>query len=102
MKTYRKHKDFFLEELQSEEAIKAYLEIAFENLEQDKDFKAFLLAIRTIAEAKGGINALALKTAFTRQSIYKALSLKGNPRLDTLWAILNALGYTLTLKTLKA
>jgi len=80
------------------EDIDVYLEVAIEDFEQERNIDAFLLALRTIVEAKDSIASLAKKTHLSRQALYKVLSPKGNPRLDTIWAILNALGYSLSIK----
>jgi len=72
--------------------------VAIEDFEQERNIDAFLLALRTIVEAKDSIASLAKKTHLSRQALYKVLSPKGNPRLDTIWAILNALGYSLSIK----
>jgi probable addiction module antidote protein len=98
---YRTIDDVFMQTLNSEKAINAYMEVAMEDFEESGDVEAFILALRTIAEAKGGINRLAEKTHRTRQSLYKALSPKGNPRLDTTLGIINALGFSIKLKPLK-
>lgn len=95
---YRKAHDVFLGMLDSEKAINAYMEVAMEDFEESGDTEAFIMALRTIAEAKGGINRLAAKTKRTRQSLYKALSPKGNPRLDTTLGIIKALGFNLKLE----
>ncbi|MBF0101766.1 MAG: putative addiction module antidote protein [Desulfobacterales bacterium] len=98
---HREWRDYVIEDLKNNpDEIEEYLNAAFESFEQDKDYKAFLLALRTIAEAQGGITTLAKKTNLTRQSLYRALSPKGNPKLETVWSLMNALGYTLTFKPL--
>lgn len=77
-----------------------YLQVALEEYEADGDDAALLLALRTVAEAQGGVGTLAKKTSLTRQSLYKALSPKGNPRLRTIGMILKGLGYRLSLEPL--
>jgi probable addiction module antidote protein len=98
---YRTIDDVFMQALNSEKAINTYMEAAMEDFEESGDAEAFILALRTIAEAKGGINRLAEKTHRTRQSLYKALSPKGNPRLDTTLGIIHALGFSMRLKPLR-
>ncbi|MBI1387765.1 MAG: putative addiction module antidote protein [bacterium] len=94
---------FFIERLrQHPEDIEQYLEIAAEDFEKDRDTSAFLLAFRVIAETKEGMTSLAPKTNLSRQALYKALSADGNPRLETIWSILNALGDSLTIRPIKA
>jgi len=70
-----------------------YLKNALKNYEKDRDERLLLLALRRVAEAVG-VRKISEKTGLTRQSIYKALSEKGNPTLKTLDAILKALGFT--------
>jgi probable addiction module antidote protein len=56
----------------------------------DGDERAVPVALRTIADAVGGMAALAEKTGLSRETLYRTLSERGNPRLDTLAAILAA------------
>ena len=51
--------------------------------------RAVPVALRTVAEAMGGMTALAARTGLNRETLYRTLSEKGNPRLDTLTAILS-------------
>lgn len=53
-------------------------------------------AINTVARAKGMSNT-AKKAGMARASLYKALSPDGNPTLDTLKKIANAVGYRLNI-----
>ena len=48
------------------------------------------VALRTVADAVGGMAALAQRTGLSQETLYRTLSEKGNPRLDTLSAILCA------------
>jgi probable addiction module antidote protein len=64
--------------------------------EKDRDRVALLLALKDLADAQGGIAKLAEKTKLSRQSLYKSLSEKGNPKLETLETILNGLGFRLS------
>ncbi|HAZ94160.1 MAG TPA: putative addiction module antidote protein [Porticoccaceae bacterium] len=67
----------------------------FEEYAQDGDSAALLASLRVIAKVKG-ITAIAKQTGMTRQGLQKALSSKGNPRLDNVNSIMTALGYRLT------
>ena len=82
-----------------DEAI-AYLKVALEEYEKDNDSEFFLLALRNIAEAKGGISMLAKKTQLNRQNLYRALSGKGNPTFMTLETIIHGLGFRLSIEPL--
>lgn len=75
-----------------------YLRIAMEEYQEDGDAEAFLIALRNVAEAKGGVGLLAKKIHLNRQNLYHVLSKKGNPTLDTLGLILKGLGYRLAIQ----
>jgi probable addiction module antidote protein len=77
------------------EEIDFYMIAIFEAFAKDGDSGAFLASLRTIARVKG-ISTLAEETGMTRQGLQKALSAKGNPRLESVNAIMKALGYRLT------
>lgn len=82
------------EHLRSEADIAAYIEAML----QDGDARAVPVALRTVADAVGGMAALAKKTGLSRETLYRTLSERGNPRLDTLTAILAAFGIRLTVR----
>jgi probable addiction module antidote protein len=79
----------------SEEAA-AYLNAALEEEAEDAE-ELFLLALRNVAKARG-IAKLAEEAALNRESLYRALSAKGNPRLSTIGAVLDALGLRLVVE----
>lgn len=58
----------------------------------EKDRAAFLIALKDVVEAGGGVGALAGRVGLKRPSLYKILSKKGNPTLETLQEILQPLG----------
>jgi probable addiction module antidote protein len=72
-----------------------YLKAAIEDTEEPK---VLLLALRRLAEAKGGIAKVAKAAGIERESLYRALSERGNPRLSTLVAVINAVGLKLTVE----
>ena len=55
----------------------AYLNAALE----DEDIRVFLVALRDVTEAYGGISYLAKETDLNRESLYRTLSLQGNPTI---------------------
>lgn len=89
-------RQYHLDKLKDLREAKLYLDVALEEYEKDRDVEAFLLALRDVAEAQGGIGTLSQKTNLNRQNLYKALSNKGNPKIDTIGNILRALGFRLT------
>ncbi|MFA6038603.1 MAG: addiction module antidote protein [Legionellales bacterium] len=96
---YPLYEDMLISELkQNPRRAAAYLEASLEAFYEDGNTDAFLLALRHLAAAQGGFSALAKKTSLNRQGLYRMLSRSGNPRLDTLGAVINALGFQLTIK----
>jgi probable addiction module antidote protein len=65
----------------------------------EKDQAAFLIALKDVVEAGGGMSVLSKRAGLTRPSLYKVLSRKGNPTFDTLRAILEPLGLRITVTT---
>jgi len=98
MRTYRKYRDVLIDDLRNDpEHAHAYLQVALEEFEEDGDTRQLMVALRNVAEAQGGVPALAKKVKMGKTSLYKALSEEGNPRLSTIYAILHGLGYKLML-----
>ena len=81
------------EHLQTEEDILFYLEAAMEG----NDPKHIASALGDVARSKG-MSEIARKAKVGRQALYSALSENGNPTLETLVGVLNALGLELTVQ----
>lgn len=79
------------EHLRTEEDILFYLEAAMEG----NDPKHIASALGDVARSKG-MSEVARKTGLGRQALYNALSENGNPTLETLVAVLSALGLELS------
>ena len=60
--------------------------------------RVLLIALRRVAEARGGIAKVAKAAGVERESLYRALSPNGNPRLSTLAAVAKAMGLKLTVE----
>ncbi len=75
-----------------------YLKAAMEALDDPEDRGAGLLALRTVAEAYGGLGRVAAEAGISRESLYRALSPKGNPTLRTLLAVLKTVGMRLSVE----
>lgn len=54
--------------------------------------EAFLVALRDVAEARKGMKRVAKEARVNRENLYRALSKKGNPRMETLDSVLSVLG----------
>lgn len=79
------------EHLETEEDILHYLEAAMEG----NDAKHIASALGDVARSRG-MTEIAKKSGLGRQALYNALSENGNPTLETLTAVLGALGLELT------
>ncbi len=79
--------------LSSEDDILDYLKIWME----DGSPQEIARAIGDIARSKG-MSDIAKKSGLGRQALYNALSENGNPTLETLTAVLDALGLELTVQ----
>jgi probable addiction module antidote protein len=55
----------------------------------------FLLSLRDVVEAHGGVGQLAKVAKLNRESLYRLLSKGGNPRLSSLASVLGGLGIEL-------
>lgn len=68
----------------------------------DGDMELFKEALKDVAAASaGGMTALAEKSQLNREQLYRSLSRKGNPRLDTLNKVLRAAGLRLSVAPVK-
>ncbi len=84
--------------LKTQKDIVAYLNAALE----DGDPAVLLEALRNVAIAKGGMAALARAAGVSRESLYRTLSRRGNPKIDTVMGLLRALGLKLTVAQRRA
>jgi probable addiction module antidote protein len=75
-----------------------YLKAAMKSLNDPDDRAAGLFALRTVAEAYGGLGVVAAAAGISRESLYRALSPKGNPTLKTLLAVLKTVGLRLSVE----
>lgn len=67
-------------------------------LKDTQEPAVLLMALRHLSEARGGLARVAKQAGIQRESLYRVLSSKGNPRLSTLTAVLKALGVTIRLE----
>ncbi len=80
--------EWLSEQLRDREMAVAYLNAALE----EGDQAAFMLALRNVARARGGVAMLARLTGMNRVALSRALSVNGNPELRNLTRILDASG----------
>lgn len=81
--------------LEDEADIAAYLQAAIE----DGDPALLAAALGDIAKARG-MSQLARDTGLSRESLYKSLSGERAPSSDTLFKVIHAMGFKLTLESL--
>jgi len=93
MSRSRRYEDVLDEDLRDPTEAVAYLNACLE----DGDPEVFLLALRDVARARGGVARLAEATDLNREHLYRMLSENGNPELRSLELLLDALGLRLSI-----
>lgn len=89
----KRHDDAVIEMLRDDPDMALdYLRTAFDELDEEGGESAFLMALRHVVEAQGGMAAVAERAKVSRESLYRALSPKGNPTLRTMTAVIKATG----------
>ncbi len=88
MKTDATHDNWVLKQLADPEFAAEYLNAASE----DDDPKTYLTALRKVVQARGGMATVADKADLSRETLYRTLSVRGNPTIKTLTAVLKATG----------
>ena len=83
------------EHLKSEEDIRLYLEAC---LEEAGDDPAFIIHALGVVARVRNMSQLARETGLTREGLYKALSVDGNPTFVTVVKVAKALGFRLTVQ----
>ena len=69
---------------------------------EDGDQAELLVVLRQMAQAFGGVQAVAEQAHLNPTQLYRTLSPKGNPALSSLSAILKAMGLRLAVQPLAA
>lgn len=91
------HHEAMVKELRENPGFAAeYLKAAIEDTDEPG---VLLIALRRVAEAQGGVASVAKAAGVERESLYRALSPRGNPRWSTLVAVTRAMGLKLTVET---
>lgn len=67
---------------------------------EDGDQGELLTVLRQVAQASGGVQAVAEQAHLNPTQLYRTLSSKGNPALSSLTAILKAMGLRLAVQPL--
>ena len=97
-RVFRDYQEKLIQDLQDPELASAYLNEAL----LDEDPRIFLLALKNVYEAQGEeMTSIARKTKLSRENLYRILSKKGNPKLTSIIALLNAAGFSLAVQPYK-
>ena len=83
-----------IEALKNPQEAAAYINAAIE----EGDRETFMLALRNVAEANGGMKSVAEKAHVNRESLYRTLSRRGNPEIKTLFSLLHGMGLRLAVE----
>ncbi|HKN76760.1 MAG TPA: addiction module antidote protein [Candidatus Acidoferrum sp.] len=95
-KTSVPHSEAMIRRLRKDSEFAAeYLKAA---IEESDEPRVLLVALRHLAQAHG-IAKVAKAAGIERESLYRALSEKGNPRLSTLVAVTKVIGLRLTVES---
>jgi probable addiction module antidote protein len=85
------YKKFLLARLDDPETAAEYLTACYE-----EGPEVFLVGLRDVVEAQGGVARTAELSKLNRESLYRLFSRDGNPRLSSLSSVLAALGLKVT------
>ena len=94
-KRTKKYEESLMESLQNPEEAAAYLNA---HLDEEDSEEMFLVALRDVAKAHG-FSEVAEQSDLGRESLYKALSKDGRPKLSTLRSLLKVVGLKLAIET---
>jgi len=94
MKRSKPYKEYLNKHLADPENALGYLQECL----KDPDRRVFLLALRDVAEAQGGLTRLARLAKLSREHLYDMLSKNGNPEFSGLEDLLEALGFRLSVE----
>ena len=95
MRNYRNIDDITEEYLRNHpDEIDDYITELFEEYARDGDTATLLSSLRIVSRVKG-VSLIAETSGLSRKGVQKALSDEGNPKFESVNAILHAMGYRL-------
>lgn len=92
--------EYLIERLTNPEKARSYLNVSLEEYQVDGDLPFFLLGLRNVVEAHGGVPTLAKRIGIVPEELSEILSGEVAPQLDTFISILTGLGYRLSIALL--
>ena len=91
------YQDYLIEDLRDQGKAMPYLQAALEAYQECSNASALLLAHASCGRSTRWYWEVSKKTHLNRESLYKTLSGKGNPKLNILGVLLNALGFQISI-----
>ena len=91
-------REYLMERLADSENAINYLDVSLEEYQVDGDTDFFLIGIRNVVEAQGGVSTFAERTGLEQETLIELLSNGAAPRIDTFNTIFKALGCRLSIK----
>ena len=96
MRKMRRYRDYLSEKLADRERAMGHIQAALEEYHKDGDALILRMALESVVDAQGGLDALSVQTGIDRSNLLKALSSDDNLHLDMLGKILSGLGFQLS------
>ncbi|MBO6088032.1 helix-turn-helix domain-containing protein [bacterium] len=95
IETSIKHDDYMIKCLQDKEKQRVWLETNLEEFVKDGNIDAFIRSLEYVirARGRGAITALAKDLGMDRSNLSEILNRKKTPRIDTVFKLINGLGY---------
>lgn len=94
MNNSKSFSEYILKDLKTDEDIKEWLNIGFQEFLQDNDLNAFVKALEYAVRAKDTISGISKKTGISRSNLYAIFNGEQQPQLTTALKIIKELGYT--------
>ena len=90
-------REYLMERLADPENAINYLDVSLEEYQVDGDTDFFLMGLRNVVEAQGGVPTFAERTGLEQEILLDLLSNGAAPRIDTFNTIVKALGCRLSI-----
>lgn len=89
----KRFSEYILNDLKTDEDIKEWLNIGFQEFLQDNDLNSFVKALEYAVRAKDTISGISRKTGISRSNLYAIFNGKQQPQLSTALKIIKELGF---------
>jgi len=94
MSSSKSFNEYILKDLKTDEDIKEWLNIGFEEFLQDNDLNTFVKVLEYAVRAKDSILGISKKTGISRSNLYVIFKGEQQPQLSTALKIIKELGYS--------